>query len=386
MSYQPRYFLKRVKNLFKQFPIVCLLGPRQCGKTTFVKREFSTWHYIDLESPSQQTRVAEDIEFFLERLSGPVIFDEAQQLPQLFSVLRSYVDKNSLPKKRILLLGSAAFDLIKNISESLAGRIGFVDMTPFQFAEVANLSHLWLTGGFPSAYLQNNHQQRQEWFEAFTRTFIERDLTRLGIDVSASQMRRLFGMLAHTHGGLWNASEIGSSLGVTYHTVNRYLDILEQTFLIRKLTPFYANIGKRLTKSPKIYFRDSGLLHYFLGIQKKKELDIHPKRGLSWEGFVIEQIINEAKLSHPSVEPYFWQTATKQEVDLILKKGSELIPIEVKTHSSPDRSMVPGLIHCLEDLGLKKGYVIYPGKDQYTLLNGQIIVLPLKLFHIENRP
>lgn len=382
MSYQPRYFLKRVKRLFKQFSIVCLLGPRQCGKTTFVKKEFSTWRYIDLESPSQQTRVAEDVEFFLERLSGPVIFDEAQQLPQLFSALRSYIDKSVSSKRKILLLGSASFDLIKNISESLAGRIGFVDMAPFQFAEVSHLSHLWFRGGFPSAYLKNNDRQRQEWFEGFTRTFIERDLTRLGIDVSASQMRRLFGMLAHTHGGLWNASEIGNSLGVSYHTVNRYVDILEQTFLIRKLMPFYANIGKRLTKSPKIYLRDSGLLHYFLGIQKEGELDFHPKRGLSFEGFVIEQIINEARLSDPSVEPYFWQTATKKEVDLILKRGSELTPIEIKTHTSPDRSMITGLIHCLEDMGLKKGYVIYPGKDQYTLLKGRVTVLPLALFRL----
>lgn len=374
----PRVFSTPLKRLLREFPIVCLLGPRQCGKTTFVKEQFPEWTYFDLEKPSHKTMVEGDPEEFLKRHPHQIVFDEAQQFPPLFPLLRSFVDEHKGEAGKILLLGSASPNLIRNVSESLAGRVGFLDMTPFQLEEVKEENNLWLRGGFPTPYLAKTADKRFDWCEGYTRTFIERDLNLYGIEVRPAMMRRLMAMLAHMHSGLLNASELGNALGMGYHTVNHYIDILEQTFLVRRLPPYFANIGKRLVKSPKVYLRDSGLLHFFLHVHTQEELLVSPKCGASWEGFAMEQIIDAIRIKKPEAEFFFWQTATKQEVDLLIKEGEKIIPIEIKRHSAPKKEDVKGLFFCMQDLKLKKGFVIRPtGKENYSLGNG-IEVLSLQ--------
>ena len=236
-----RHFTERLHRLLRAFPIVCVLGVRQCGKTTFIKNTLPRWKYLDLERPSDCVRLVDDPEAALAQMKAHVILDEAQRLPALFPVLRSFVDQRQNQPGQMVLLGSASLSLIQQISESLAGRVGFLDLTPFQWSEVRKTDKhctpetLWHRGGFPDPFLTPSDEARTDWFEGYTRTFIERDLTVLGIDVAASQMRKLWTMLAHMNGALWNASQTAAALGVSYHTVNRYTDILEQTFLIRKL-------------------------------------------------------------------------------------------------------------------------------------------------------
>jgi predicted AAA+ superfamily ATPase len=272
---------------------------------------------------------------------------------------------------------------VHGISESLTGRTAFLDLPPFRWDEVQSrrakggLSALWLRGSFPEAFLQANDAKRHDWLEAYTRAFIERDLPGMGIEVSAAQMRKLWTMLAHANGGLWNASQLAASLGVSYHTVNRYVDILEQAFLVRKLPPYFANLGKRLVKSPKLYFRDTGLLHYFLGITTSNELDTHPARGASFEAFVVDQLISAYRRVAPASQPYFWRTAQGDEVDLLVDVGPRHVPFEVKLHSAPGRDDVSGLRRCLADLGLPRGYVLYPGSERYSLGDG-VIALPVE--------
>lgn len=371
-----RHFTGRLRRLLRTFPVVCVLGARQCGKTTFIKDALPKWRYVDLEKPSDVVRLSDDPEDALAQLESRFILDEAQRLPALFPVLRSFVDRHRTRTGQVVLLGSASLSLVKQISESLAGRVGFLDMTPFQWDEVCGTRKaltpemLWYRGGFPGAFLTSSDAVRTDWFEAYTRTFIERDLAALGIDVSAPQMRRLWTMLAHANGTIWNASQIASALGITYHTVNRYTDILEQTFLIRKLQPYFTNIGKRIVKSPKVYFRDTGLLHYFLGIRNPKTLEVHPGRGTGWGAFVVEHIVSAFQRLSPGVQAFYWRTAGGDEADLLIEHGNRLIPIEIKLHSSPSRRDLPGLFSCMKDLKLARGYVLYPGKEDYSAGNG----------------
>ena len=286
---------------------------------------------------------------------------------------------------QLVLLGSASPALIKHVSESLAGRIGFLDMSPFHWNEVGGVARkltletLWFRGGFPDACLKVSDQDRLDWFDAYSRTFIERDLSVLGIDVSAPQMRKLWTMLAHYSGNIWNASKLAGSLGTSYKTVNRYTDILEQTFLIRKLQPYFANIGKRLIKSPKIYFRDTGLLHYFLDVDSEKMLASHPARGASWEAFIIEELVTALSLYVPGSRVYYWRTATGVEVDLLVTKGDRLIPFEIKLHTSPRKRDVKSLYSCMEDLDIKSAYLIYSGKEDYSLGDGVTALAAEKL-------
>ena len=378
-----RHFSSRLRQLLRHFPIVCILGPRQCGKTTFIKSALPKWQYLDLEKPSDMVRISQDPEDAVARLKSSFILDEAQQLPELFPVLRSFVDANRRKAGQVVLLGSASPSPITRISESLAGRTGFLDLTPFQWYELNGrvkrfgLDTLWLRGGFPDACLQASNSARLDWCEAYTRTFIERDLSALGITVSASQMRKLWTMLAHFHGNIWNASQLAASLGVSYHTVNRYTDILEQAFLLRKLPPYHVNVGKRLVKSPKVFLRDSGLLHYFLGIHEAKTLDVHPARGASWEGFVVEQIVNGFALEVPSAKAFYWRTARGAEVDLLMVNERRAIPFEVKLHTSPRKRDVLGLVSCVKDLGIHSGYVIHAGDKEYSIGEG-IVALPVR--------
>ena len=279
------------------------------------------------------------------------------------------------------MLGSASPALIRPITESLAGRIGFLDLPPFRWDEVAalratrGLTALWFRGGFPVAFLERDDRARHDWLEGYTRTFIERDLAAFGVDVSAPQMRRLWTMLAHVNGGVWNASQLAASLGVSYHTVNRYVDILEQTFLVRTLPPYFANIGKRLVKSPKVYFRDTGLLHYFLGILTPHALDTHPARGPSWEAFVIDQLVSAFQRALPGSQAFFWRTAQGDEVDLLIEGGGRRIPFEIKLHSAPRAEDARGLLRCMSALELRRGYLVYPGAEPYSLGRG-VTALP----------
>lgn len=368
-----RQYAGALQRLLRRYPAVTVLGPRQCGKTTFIRQALPTWTYLDLERPSDAAPLAADPEARLDQLGDRVIFDEAQRAPELFSVLRSVIDRNRSRRGRFVLLGSASPRLVRGISESLAGRTAFLDLTPFRWDEVrvgrgkVGLSDLWFRGGFPEAFLDRRDQARREWLEAYARAFIERDLPALGVEVSASQMRKLWMMLAHCNGAIWNASQVAASLGVSYHTVNRYVDILEQTFLIRKLPPFFANIKKRLVKSPKVYFRDAGLLHYFLGIEKRSMLDGHPARGLSWEAFIVDQVVSAFQRAGPGYQAYFWRTAQGDEVDLLIDCGSRRVPFEIKLHSAPTLEDAQGLLKCMADLQLPRGYVIYPGREQYSL-------------------
>ncbi|MSP41060.1 MAG: ATP-binding protein [Deltaproteobacteria bacterium] len=365
-----------LRRLLRRYPCVTLLGPRQCGKTTFIRTELPSWTYMDLERPSDAAPLVADPEARLGQLQGKVIFDEAQRVPELFPVLRGLIDRQRTKMGRFAILGSASPTLVRHISESLAGRTAFVDLPTFRWNEVktddqaAAIKSLWLRGGFPQAFLNPKDRDRGEWLEAYTRSFIERDLPALGIDVTAAQMRKLWTMLAHCNGGVWNASQLAASLAVSYHTVNRYVDILEQTFLIRKLPPYFANVGKRLVKSPKIYFRDTGLLHFFLGISSAAMLDTHPARGMSWEAFIIDQVISICQREVPSCRPYFWRTSQGHEIDLVIDLGSKKIPIEVKLHSAPTAQDAASLVQCMRDLKLTRGYLVHSGRQHYSLGNG----------------
>ncbi len=375
-----RYSKNFINIKLGNFPILSLLGPRQCGKTTFIRHTFPDWKYIDLEKSSDLIPLEEDTENRLKQLSHKFIIDEAQQLPRLFPALRSFIDDPVNENTKIILLGSASPSLIKKISESLAGRTTFLELTPFIYREILeynSLEHLWFTGGFPIPFLMDEPSSVTDWHDAYTRTFIERDLSVLGIDISPQNMRRLWTMLAHFNGNIWNASQLAASMGVNYHTVNRYTDILEQTFLIRKLQPYYRNIGKRLVKSPKVYFRDTGLLHFFSGIRSVDQLHVHPQRGSSWEAFVIQQICTLYEMLLPGTQFYFWRTARGAEVDLLVDTGDRLIPFEIKLHSAPGKNMVKGMQSCMTDLKIDKGYVVYPGEETYSLKDN-ITVIPVK--------
>ena len=376
-----RLYAETLHGLLRRWPAVTMLGPRQCGKTTFARRALPGWTYVDLERPSDVAPVLADPEARLAQLGDHVIFDEVQRVPELFAVLRGVIDQRRSRHGRFLLLGSSAPQLVTGVAESLAGRTAFLDLPAFRWDEVRgagrkeSLSDLWLRGGFPGAFLARGDRARAEWCEAYTRAFIERDLPALGVEVSAARMRQLWTMLAHSNGGLWNASQLAASLGVSYHTVNRYVDVLEQTFLIRKLPPFFANIKKRLVKSPKVYFRDSGLLHAFLGIDTAAALHGHPARGLSWEAFIIDQLITAFQRVRPAYRPHFWRTALGQEVDLLMDDGRRQVPFEIKLRSTPTIDDARGVLTCMKDLGLRRGYVIYPGREAYSL-GQQVTALP----------
>lgn len=372
----PRGYERPLRDLLRRFPAVTILGPRQCGKTTFVRAALPDWRYLDLQRPSDVAPLVADPEARLAQLGDRVILDEAQQLPAIFPVLRGAIDRHRRRPGRFVLLGSASPTLVRGLSESLAGRTAFLDLPPFRWDEVAargrrrTLSALWLRGGFPQAFLARDDARRHEWMEAYTRAFIERDLPALGIGVSAPQMRKLWTMLAHVNGGLWNASQIAASLGVSYHTVDRYVDILEQAFLVTRLRPYFANLGKRLVRSPRLYFRDTGLLHYFLGIRRAEDLDVHPSRGASWEAFLIDQLTAAYRRVDPGARAWFWRTAQGDEVDLLVERGPRVVPFEFKLHSAPGAAEARGLRKCMADLRIARGYLVYPGRERYSLGEG----------------
>lgn len=363
---------RRIAQVLKAAPAVALLGPRQCGKTTLARSiaagERST--YFDLENPVDLARLSQPMTA-LESLRGLVVIDEIQRLPELFPVLRVLLDRRPL-RARFLILGSASPSLLRQSSETLAGRLSFVDMTGFTLDELRerDTTKLWLRGGFPRSFLARSERLSLAWREDFVRTFLERDLPQLGVHVPAPTMRRFWTMAAHCSGGIWNASEIGRSLGEAHTTVARRLDALSAALVVRILQPWFENLSKRQIKAPRIYVRDSGILHALLGIGDRHALEGHPKVGASWEGFVVEQLL--ARLDQP--QAYYWRTQAGAELDLLLFLGSRRIGIEIKRADAP--TLTPSMKSALADLRLDRLFVVYPGTVRYALA-GRVEVMPL---------
>jgi len=356
-------YVAQVETALRRSPVVALLGPRQCGKTTLARHVCTSGvsEFFDLGSPRDQQRL-QNPEMTLEACRGLVVLDEIQDKPELFSVLRSVVDQGTA-KGPFLLLGSASPSLVKGASESLAGRIEFVDLTPFLLREVGyeNQHKLWVRGGFPRSYLARSMKDSVAWREGFVRTFLQRDLPQLGITIPAPAMRRFWTMLAHYHGQTWNASDISRSLGVSDKTVRSYLDILTQTYMIRQLQPWYENLGKRQVKAPKIYFRDSGLMHSLLSLEDASALMGHPRVGASWEGFALEQVLG---LVRPATA-YYWATYSGGEIDLLFESGGKRYGVECKFAEAP--SVTTTTRHLVEVLGLHHLWIVCPCKQAYPL-------------------
>jgi len=364
-------YLNRLEKAVARSPITALIGPRQVGKTTLA-HQFSKGYVstvFDLESNST-VRTLENPELVLGSTSGLVVIDEVQRMPELFSVLRILADREH-SETRFLILGSASPSIVKGVSESLAGRIELIDITGFDLQEsgYGNLNELWCRGGFPRSFLATSNDSSIAWRKNFIRTFLERDIPQLGIRIPASALERFWHMLAHWHGQVWNASELGRSLGVGDKTMRSYLDILTGIFLIRQLQPWHANIAKRQVKAPKIYFRDSGLLHALLDIQGDQALYRHPKVGASWEGFIIEQILS--CLDYPPA--WFWSAHSGGEVDLLIQHNGYRLGFEVKFSESPKVSAILGKSATL--IELDHLFVIYPGTRTYPVTE-RITVLP----------
>ncbi len=367
--------IESLKKRFKSYPIVAILGPRQCGKTTLSRQFSSKWPSLatvfDLESPRDAERLRDPL-LALEGIKGLVIIDEIQRRPDIFPVLRVLSDR--FPKTKYLILGSASQDLIKQSSESLAGRISYLEMGGFSLkhAGIDKMDKLWIRGGFPRSFLALSEAASCQWRQDFIATFLERDIPQLGIKIPAKSLGRFWSMLAHYHGQIFSASEIGRSLGVSDHTAQRYLDLLSGTFMVRQLRPWYYNTKKRIIKRPKIYFRDTGILHTLLSLEEKKDVLSHPKLGASWEGFALEEAIRCIQLKED--EAFFWGVHTGAELDLAFEKKGRLYGIEVKYTQAP--SFTPSMRFALAELSLKHLWVIYPGKEEYPL-SRNITVVPL---------
>ena len=357
----------QAQNLLKNNPVVAILGARQVGKTTlanFIAKLYKApKHYFDLENPEALSELRDPM-LRLKNLKGLIVIDEVQRLPDLFPILRVLADRKRSGAK-FLILGSASPQLLRQSSESLAGRIAYVELRGFSIQEVGLRHHetLWLRGGFPKAYLASSHGVSHNWRRNFIRTFLERDLPQLGVTIQSSSLHRFWSMLAHYHGQVWNASEFGRSFGVADTTVRNYLDLFTSALMIRQLQPWYANIRKRQVKSPKVYFADSGLLHTMLNLKTSSDVLKHPKVGASWEGFVIEQICDY--LNVEPEEAFFWATHAGAELDLLIVRGAEKRGFEVKRTSSPQ--VTPSMRHAIEDLKLKRLDVIYAGDKSFPL-------------------
>ena len=352
--------------------IVALLGPRQCGKTTLARQFVSpdSANYFDLEDPISLARLDEAMTA-LRDLKGLVVIDEVQRRPELFPVLRVLADRDPLPA-RFLILGSAAPALLRQSSESLAGRLETIrigGLSLMDVGEAAQERH-WVRGGFPLSFLSASDTDSLAWRKQFIQTFLERDIPQLGIGTPAPTLLRFWTMLAHYHGQIWNAADPARSLGVNESTVRRYLDLLEGVFMVRQLPAWHENLKKRQVKSPKIYFRDSGLLHQLLGIRTPADLLTHPKCGASWEGYVIEEVLTHVQPD----ETYFWATHAGAEIDLLLFKNGRRIGVEVKRADAP--RLTPSMRTALADLHLDRLQVVYPGEMRYQLAE-KVEVLPI---------
>lgn len=355
--------LARIDGTFRVHPVAALLGPRQCGKTTLarilVERDGGT--LFDLENPVDRRRLSAPMSA-LERLDGLVVLDEIQRLPELFELLRVLVDRPDNPA-RFLVLGSASPGLVRGVSETLAGRVGFVDLAGLSLAEVGaeEMDRLWSRGGFPRSFLGSGDKESFAWREAFARTFLERDLPQLGISIPAETLRRFWTMVAHAHGQVWNASSFARSLGVSGHAIRRYLDVLAGAYVLRVLPPWFENLKKRQVKAPKVFVRDSGLLHALLQLHDLDAVGGHPKLGASWEGFAVEQILGLLETR----DAYFWAAHTGAEIDLFVLHGGRRLGFEVKLADAPGVSR--SMHAALDDLRLDHLYVVVPGGPSYDL-------------------
>jgi uncharacterized protein len=363
--------LNLLKSALRRSPAVSLLGPRQSGKTTLARNLLApdSENYFDLERPTSLRRL-EDPETSLGELRGLVVIDEVQRRPELFPILRVLIDRPR-SSARFLLLGSASPALLRQSSESLAGRIEVIETAGFSVEEAGqdHIARLWLRGGFPRSFVATSEARSFSWREEFIRTFLEQDLPQLGIRIPSPQLHRFWTMLAHYHGQIWNAAEPATSLGLSQPTVRSYLDLMTSAYMIRQLQPWHENLSKRQVKAPKIYVRDSGLLHSLLGLRTRRDLLSHPKLGASWEGFVIEQLLQ-------AVEPdqaYFWATHQGAELDLLMLRGSRRVGVEIKRTDAP--SLTPSMRIALDDLRLNKLWVIYPGQQRYNL-NAKVTAIP----------
>ncbi len=368
---------KKEINIIKHldnFPCVALLGARQVGKSTLAKQIISNIKnsiYLDLENPRDLAKLQEPLAYLEANKEKLICIDEVQRKPEIFQIFRSYLDQNNRAGQ-LLLLGSASRDLIKQSSESLAGRIAYHEINPFVASEVTDLNKLWIQGGYPRSYL-SDEETSFDWRENYIRTFLERDIPQLGITIPAITLRRFWTMLAHLNGCLLNASKLASSMGVTVPTIKNYIDILEGTFVIRQLRPYHSNTKKRLVKSPKIYIRDTGLIHALLGIESYNDLLGHPALGNSYESFVIASILE----SYPRYAASFYRSASGAEIDLILQKGSKTIAIEIKSSQAP--KLTKGVFEAIKVVKPDISYVIALVDEPYPIKN-DIWVYDLKSF------
>jgi uncharacterized protein len=377
-SYLDRALARKITQKIQTNPVVAVLGPRQCGKSTLAKAIISKIPnslYLDLERPSDLNKLRDPEAFFTINSGKLICLDEIQRTPDLFPVLRSIVDEHNR-NGQFIILGSASPDLIKQSSESLAGRISYLELTPFLLKEVSKgnaptaLRKMWLRGGFPRSFLAKKEADSYEWRLDFIRTYLERDIPQLGFRIPAKTLERFWKMCAHFHGQLLNNSKIGSSLGVSHHSVRSYVDLLEQTFILRVLPPYEINLKKRLVKSPKIYIRDSGMLHALLNIEAQNDLLGHPVFGASWEGLVIENILS----TFSDWKAFFYRTATGSEIDLILEKGGKRLAVECKASSSP--GVDKGFWPALSDLQIQEAWIVAPVREAYPI-EKRVTVSPL---------
>lgn len=379
-TYIPRHLEYDLQNSLDSFPVTALQGPRQCGKSTLAKRIIDSVDntvYLDLEKPSDLRKI-DDPEFFFSTQTNKLIcIDEIQRVTDLFPIIRFSVDENRKPG-RFLILGSASQELIKTSSETLAGRIHYLELTPFTYRELTlfqqsqfdDVMFQWIRGGFPDSVLSPSEEQSYVWRQDFIRTFLERDIPQFGFAIPATAMRRHWTMIAHYHGQTFNASKLGQSLGITHPTVRKYLDILEQTYMVRVLPPLEANLKKRLIKSPKVYIRDSGILHALLEIENMEDLMGHPVFGSSWEGWCIEQIVS----AMPGWRPYFYRTSSGEEIDLILERKQKRLAFEFKASLSPHVSK--GFAGTLKDIQPVKTWIVTPVKEPYPIPQGATVTNP----------
>lgn len=364
--------LSRIRRALRRQRVVVLTGPRQCGKTTLARQILpqDAPGYFDLEDPASLLRLSEPMTA-LAGLRGVVVIDEIQKRPELFPVLRVLADRRPLPA-RFLILGSASPELLRQSSETLAGRVETVPLAGFSLAEVgaSRLERHWRRGAFPRSFLARSEADSTSWRKQFVQTFLERDLPQMGISVPALSLLRFWTMVAHSHGGIWSSADPARSLGLSEPTVRRYLDLLSGALVLRQLPPWHENLAKRQVKSPKVYVRDSGLLHQLLGVRTEAELLSHPKCGASWEGYVVEEILNAVRPD----EAYFWATHQGAELDLLLFARGRRLGVEVKRSDAP--GLTPSMRIAMEDLRLDRLVVVYPGSRPYALAD-KVSVVPV---------
>jgi uncharacterized protein len=364
--------LNQVRRSIRANPVTVLYGPRQCGKTT-VAREIasaSRAEYFDLEDPVSERRLSEPM-LALRSLRGLIVIDEVQRRPDLFPALRVLADRNPLPA-RFLILGSASPELLRQGSESLAGRIALIEMSGFNISETGSdaMRKLWWRGGFPRAYLARTDRESRIWQQNFVRTFIERDIQEFGVRIPPVALRRLWTMLAHYHANICNTTELSRALGEAHTTVKRHIELLVGALVVRQISPWHENLSKRQVKAPKLYVRDSGLLHALLDVPSFRDLDGNPKVGASWEGFAVEEIVRLAGERNV----YFWNTYSGAELDLLVMRSGKRYGVEMKYKDAP--SITKSMRVAMQDLGLDRLFVLYPGDKTYDL-DKDIVALPL---------